>query len=184
MSNRFDRRAGGGRFLSRQRLQGAAVGAAAGVLVISGVALASVAGPGKAAPIHGCVNNKSRALTVPKAGGKCPAGTTALSWNVTGPAGKAGRAGKQGAPGWGNVYGGGNYGFHGPVALAYDGAHLWVANYSGHSVTELNGSTGARVRTLSGGSYDFNLPHALAYDGTHLWVANYSSPSVTELPGA
>src|SRR5215472_13409678 len=82
----------------KHRLQGAAVGLAAGALVTCGAALASVLSPrATGTTIHGCVAKTSRTLTVPKAGGKCPAGTTALSWNVTGPAGKTGPAGAPGS---------------------------------------------------------------------------------------
>ena len=68
-----------------------------------------------------------------------------------------------------------------PYGLAFDGTHLWVANYSGNSLTELNASDGSWVRTLSGGSYGFNGPLGVAFDGTHLWVTNYTGSSVTEL---
>ena len=63
-----------------------------------------------------------------------------------------------------------------------DGTHVWVANSSGDSVTELNASDGSWVRTLSGGSYRFNNPLAIAVDGTHVWVADANGNSVTELP--
>jgi|HubBroStandDraft_1064217.scaffolds.fasta_scaffold230105_1 hypothetical protein len=184
MSNRFD--PAGARRPAWLRLQGAAAAVAAGVLVTSGAALASALASGASNAIHGCVRDSSRALTVPKAGAKCPAGTTAISWNVSGPAGKTGpkgKAGQQGAPGWGNVYGGGSYGFDAPHALAYDGTRVWVANAGGDSVTEVDASSGGLVRTLSGGSYGFDEPLALAYDGTRIWVANDGSNSVTELPG-
>ena len=31
---------------------------------------------------------------------------------------------------------GGIYGFDGPVAMAFDGSHMWVANQTGQSVTD------------------------------------------------
>ena len=73
------------------------------------------------------------------------------------------------------------WGFNNPQAVASDGTHLWVANYHGNSVTELNLSDGSLVRVISGSSYGFNYPAALASDGTHLWVANLGGDSVTEL---
>ena len=82
---------------------------------------------------------------------------------------------------YGGTYAGGSYGFNGPQGVAFDGTHIWVANFSGASVTELNASDGKWVRTLSGGSYGFNGPYALAFDGTHVWVPNFSGNSVTEL---
>ena len=79
-----------------------------------------------------------------------------------------------------SVYSGG-YGFAGPYAVAVVGSHVWVANYAGASVTELNASNGTWVATLSGGRYRFNLPAAIAASGAHIWVANAGGKSVTEL---
>ena len=69
--------------------------------------------------------------------------------------------------------------FNVPAALVADGSHLWVANFNGSSVTELNLSDGSLVRVISGSTYDFNLSAALVAHGSHLWVAN--SNSITEL---
>ncbi|MFI5167831.1 MAG: hypothetical protein ACHQQS_14535 [Thermoanaerobaculales bacterium] len=70
---------------------------------------------------------------------------------------------------------------HAPVALAFDGAHIWVANGAiPGSVTELNASDGSKVGTFTG-SGDINGPFALAFDGAHIWVANDNGKSVTEL---
>ncbi len=82
---------------------------------------------------------------------------------------------------WGIAYSGGSYGFNAPYGVAFDGTHIWVADYLGNSVTELNASNGAWVRTLSGGSYGFSGPVGVASDGTHMWVANSTGSSVTEL---
>jgi len=75
----------------------------------------------------------------------------------------------------------GTYGFTNPTDIAADGTHIWVANYNGNSVTELNASDGNWVRTLSGGTYGFSGPYGIATDGTHIWVTNNSGGSVTEL---
>ena len=82
------------------------------------------------------------------------------------------------------TYSGGKYGFNAPVAIAVDGAHVWVANNapfdSAHaSVTELNASDGSWVRTLSHGKYGFSAPESIAVDGAHIWVAN--SPLIFSL---
>jgi hypothetical protein len=69
-----------------------------------------------------------------------------------------------------------------PVALAVSGSDLFVANADGNSVTELNASTGARVRVISAAAYGFNGPDALAVSGSDLFVANADGNSVTELP--
>src|SRR5215472_12965989 len=42
------------------------------------------------------------------------------------------------------------WGFNRPTAVASDGTHLWVADSSGDSVTELNAKTGALVRVIIG----------------------------------
>ena len=47
-----------------------------------------------------------------------------------------------------------------------------MANYGGHSVTELDAATGALVQVISGSSYGFDSPEAVSSDGTHVWVAN------------
>ena len=65
--------------------------------------------------------------------------------------------------------------FNAPDALVADGSHLWVANWGGNSITELDSTNGSVVRTISGASYHFNAPDALAADGSHLWVANGGS---------
>ncbi len=80
-----------------------------------------------------------------------------------------------------SVYSGRSYHFSNPLAIAVDGTHVWVANYSGNSVTELNASDGKWELTLSGGSYGFNEPGKIAVDGAYLWVPNSGGDSVTEL---
>jgi DNA-binding beta-propeller fold protein YncE len=72
----------------------------------------------------------------------------------------------------------GSYGFNEPRAIAFDGSHIWVADYGNNSVTELDASTGTLVQVLSRG-YGFE-PAAMAVDGPHIWVADYGA-SVTEL---
>jgi serine/threonine protein kinase len=97
----------------------------------------------------------------------------------SGPANPANTA--NGKPALVAVYSASRYGFQDPDGIAADGTHLWIANYAGNSVTELNVSTGAWMRTLSGGEYGFDKPLAITDDGAHLWVANVGSNSVTEL---
>ncbi len=65
-----------------------------------------------------------------------------------------------------------------PYDLAFDGAHIWVANEGGGSVTELNASDGSKVGTFTAAG-DISFPIGLAFDGAHIWVANVGS--VTEL---
>ena len=65
----------------------------------------------------------------------------------------------------------------GPSAVSSDGTHVWVANGSGSSVTELDASTGTVDRTIAVGSG----ADAISSDGTHVWVTNPNGNSVTEL---
>jgi hypothetical protein len=76
------------------------VAGVAGVLLVAsgGVAAAAITSSATSANvISGCVNNKTDVLTVlAKSSDKCPKGTTAISWNKTGPAGPAGPSGTTG----------------------------------------------------------------------------------------
>lgn len=56
--------------------------------------------------------------------------------------------------------------------IAVDGTHIWVTNYNGNSVTELNASDGSWIRTVSGPEYGFNTPDGITSDGVHMWVTN------------
>ena len=134
----------------RARLQGVLIGSAVAALLAGGVASASVFEPtAQPATIHGCVNTSNRQLTVPKAGSKCPNGTTAISWNTTGPRGLPGQPPQPDLARvatlnwWGGTYGGDSYRFDSPDGIAFDGTHIWVANGGGNSVTELDASSGA-----------------------------------------
>jgi uncharacterized protein (TIGR03437 family) len=60
-----------------------------------------------------------------------------------------------------------------PVALAFDGVDIWVANLTGNSVTKLLASTGAIVGTYPAGS----RPAGLAFDGTNIWVVDNGTNS-------
>ena len=76
-----------------------------------------------------------------------------------------------------------------PTGLAFDGAHIWVANYNGNSVTELNASDGSKVGTFKAGG-DINGPFALSFDGAHIGspirtaTASPSSTPATEARSA
>jgi hypothetical protein len=53
---------------------------------------------------------------------------------------------------------GGKYGFSTVEALAVDGPDVWVADAGNSSLTELDASTGAWVRTLSGSRLGLDFP--------------------------
>jgi DNA-binding beta-propeller fold protein YncE len=68
-----------------------------------------------------------------------------------------------------------------PLALAFDGAHVWVANNAGWqdqlgSVTELSAADGSRIATLQ-----VLKPMALVFDGAHIWVADSDLPYASEV---
>lgn len=70
--------------------------------------------------------------------------------------------------------------FSEPLAIAAVGSHVYVANASGNSVTELDQSTGELDRVF-GANYRLRFPVAIAGDGNHVWVVNQVGNSVTEL---
>jgi DNA-binding beta-propeller fold protein YncE len=70
--------------------------------------------------------------------------------------------------------------FAGPDALAVDGGGLWVANRASSSLTEVNPTTGAWMRTVSGAGHRLSSPVAMVADGAHLFVAN-ANGSVSDL---
>ncbi|BEP11731.1 hypothetical protein acdb102_00420 [Acidothermaceae bacterium B102] len=74
-----------------------------------------------------------------------------------------------------------SYGFNGALSGVFDGAHVWVANQGGNSLTELNASDRSLVRVVSGATYDFDHPWTTAFDGSHIWVTNPDNNTVTEV---
>jgi DNA-binding beta-propeller fold protein YncE len=58
---------------------------------------------------------------------------------------------------------------------------LWVTNFAGNSITELNASNGSLVRVTNAAADGFNSPGVVAVGGTRVWVANSLGNSVTEL---
>ncbi len=55
-----------------------------------------------------------------------------------------------------------------PIAVAFDGTSIWVANYGSSTVTKLD-STGATIGTFAVGF----RPIGVAFDGTSIWVTHY-----------
>ena len=70
--------------------------------------------------------------------------------------------------------------FDAPSGLAYGGGHLWVANQANNSVTEVNPSTGAWIKTIRKSADGFDQPAAIIDVGADLFVVN-GGGSVTEL---
>ncbi len=127
------------------------------------------------------LDTSTEVLYGPKAGGSWPATGTSL----VGPAGAPPTPDlrRVATLNWyGAEYSGGSYGFRFPTAVAFDGTHIWVANFN-NSVTEINAADGSLVRTITGGFFKFLEPTALAFDGTHIWVADYNN-TVAEINAA
>jgi hypothetical protein len=112
-----------------------------------------------------------------------PQGTQGSS----GPAGPTGPAGPQGLPGGVSLIQskaallrwyrqdfavGSN-----PVAVAFDGTNIWIANQGSNNVTELRASDGSSVGSFPVGA----SPADIAFDGANIWVTNYSDNNVTKL---
>jgi len=65
----------------------------------------------------------------------------------------------------------------GSGGIAYDGFNLWIANYSGNTVTKLRASDGKVLATTSVGPN----PYGVAFDGTYIWVTSSGSGTVSKL---
>lgn len=66
-----------------------------------------------------------------------------------------------------------------PIALAFDGSNIWVANQDDDTVTKLSVSTGVES---PGSPYNVgDGPVALSFDGANIWVANKHSANVMKL---
>jgi len=64
-----------------------------------------------------------------------------------------------------------------PFGVAFDGAHIWVTNEQGGTVTELLPSNGSILGTFPVGVN----PQGIVSDGMDIWVANFTSNNVTRL---
>jgi DNA-binding beta-propeller fold protein YncE len=65
----------------------------------------------------------------------------------------------------------------GPEGIAFDGANIWVTNWTSNNVTKLRASDGAILGTFAVGS----SPTGIAFDGANIWVVNVGSNSVSKL---
>ncbi|HTD22831.1 MAG TPA: hypothetical protein VK738_09275 [Terriglobales bacterium] len=64
-----------------------------------------------------------------------------------------------------------------PIAIAFDGVNIWVANQVSNNVTKLRASDGA----LQGSFFTGATPVGLAFDGANIWVANTGGNNVRKL---
>jgi len=68
----------------------------AGALIVGGGAYAATQSNNQ---VNACINKSTRVMTLAPASGKCPSGTSSLSWNIEGPQGPQGPQGIQGIQG-------------------------------------------------------------------------------------
>ena len=70
-------------------------------------------------------------------------------------------------------------GLNGPIAVAFDGTYIWVANNGGSgTVSKINPDTG----TVIGDPIAVGTgPHGVAFDGTNIWVTNRASNTVSKI---
>ena len=69
----------------------------------------------------------------------------------------------------------------GPLAAAFDGANMWVANAGSYNVTKLRASDGTVLGTFAVVPYSY--PDGVAFDGANIWVTNHNSDNVTQATG-
>ena len=62
-----------------------------------------------------------------------------------------------------------------PVALAFDGANMWVANQGSNTVTRLRASDAVVLAMLPVGP----TPIAAAFDGTNVWLLNAGNQTLS-----
>ncbi len=161
----------------RQRGKATVIWAASGAALVLIAGVAAAVGFHVLPPRPGPASQPSPHLTDSQTSSR-PTGSEAASHAV---ASTAKPQPNNGAVTISRVLTGGNYGFVQPRDIAVDGADIWVINYGGASVTELNASDGSWIRTLSGGNYGFSVPDAITADGASVWVTNAEGNSVTEL---
>ena len=67
-----------------------------------------------------------------------------------------------------------------PIGMAFDGAHVWVANWISGDVSKIDPATNSVVATVAVGAN----PSGVAFDGAHLWVANRGPDTVSKVDPA
>ena len=65
-----------------------------------------------------------------------------------------------------------------PNGVAFDGANIWVANFSSNNVSKLRASDGAVLGTFAVGA---GPSSGVAFDGANIWVTNGISNNVSKL---
>ena len=61
--------------------------------------------------------------------------------------------------------------------MAFDGAHIWVANWQDNTVSKLRASDGVELGRFPVG----DGPTAVAFDEAHIWVTNTKDNTVSKL---
>ena len=63
-----------------------------------------------------------------------------------------------------------------PLGVAFDGTHIWTANYNDNTVSKIDAATGDVTVAVG------NKPYGVAFDGTHIWVVNHGDGTVSKIP--
>ena len=64
-----------------------------------------------------------------------------------------------------------------PYGVAFDGSHMWVANYDDDTVSKINVSTDGVTATVTVGT----APFGVAFDGSNIWVTNFNDGTVSKI---
>ncbi len=64
-----------------------------------------------------------------------------------------------------------------PDCLAFDGTHIWVANYSSNNVSKIDINSNTVIVTVPVGLN----PSGLTFDGTYIWVCNRGGNSISKI---
>ena len=63
-----------------------------------------------------------------------------------------------------------------PMAVAFGGTNVWIANFVDDSVSRMNAATNERTDFPTGSG-----PRAVAFDGGSVWIANYEDDTVSRM---
>lgn len=68
----------------------------------------------------------------------------------------------------------------GPLGVAFDGTHLWVACQNAGVVVQMRPSDGKILAAFNAGT----MPSRVAYDGAYIWVTSLGANAVTSISAA
>lgn len=157
-----------------------AVSAAAVILGVGGFGIAQTAIPDSGGVVHGCYKTSVPAHGTPlsvidsEAGGSCPTGYSALTWNQAGPAGPTGATGATGPAGAAGPSTAGPSGLDVEIVTAIEGTSTYlpaVATCPSDHPYLLGGAGYDFTAAGPVGGYPDNVPTSTAEEtGTQTWT--------------